>query len=152
MGRLEDKVCIITGATSSGIGEKAVEVFLAEGAHVVFAGRRALEGEAVQKRLGGIFHKCDVTQEAEIKQLIVFTKSKFGRVDCFFSNAGGSGPTEGIAGVDCEAYRECMAVNLDSVVFSIKHCAPIMRKQGGGSFISTASVAGHSAGLSSSMM
>ena len=145
-GRLTGKVCIITGATS-GIGETAVEVFLAEGATVVFSGRRAAEGNAIQARVGGTFVQCDVTDEAQVLSLIQTTKEKFGRIDCFFANAGGSGPQGGLAELNSEEYRACLAVNLDSVVYSLKHCAPVMREQGQGSFISTSSVAGHRAGM-----
>ena len=51
-----------------------------------------------------------------------------------------------------EEYNRCIAVNLSSVVYCMKHVAPHMRKNGGGSFITTASVAGIQAGYSSSMM
>ena len=96
MGRLDGKVCIITGATS-GIGEKAVEVFLKEGSTVVFSGRRSHLGKSIQDRFGGHFVRCDVSVESDVISLIEATISKFGRIDCFFANAGAGGPQGGIA-------------------------------------------------------
>ena len=96
MVRLDGKVCIITGATS-GIGEKVVEVFLKEGSTVVFSGRRSHLGKSIQDRLGGHFVRCDVSIESDVVSLIETTISTFGRIDCFFANAGAGGPQGGIA-------------------------------------------------------
>tara|TARA_A100001015_G_scaffold307130_1_gene402508 strand:+ start:188 stop:466 length:279 start_codon:yes stop_codon:yes gene_type:complete len=88
MGRLSGKVCIITGATS-GIGERSVEIFLKEGATVVFAGRRVNLGETIQNKYGGEFIQCDVAIETDVINLIDQTIAKHGKIDCFFANAGG---------------------------------------------------------------
>lgn len=113
-GRLDGKVCIITGATS-GIGEKSVEIFVSEGATVVFSGRRVEEGAAVAENTGADFYQCDVTVEAEVAGLITSTHENYGRIDCLFANAGGPGPTGGIATIDADAFNDCIAVNLNSV-------------------------------------
>ena len=90
MGRLNGKVAVITGATS-GIGLRTAEIFVAEGASIVIAGRRAPEGEALAKKLGAtcIFRQTDVTVEVQMKALIALSVEKFGRIDCLFNNAGG---------------------------------------------------------------
>jgi NAD(P)-dependent dehydrogenase (short-subunit alcohol dehydrogenase family) len=153
-GRLQDKLCIITGATS-GIGERGVAMFVAEGATVVFSGRRVLEGKAIEGRFAAgqaLFVQADVTKEADVKSLVDTTVSKFGRIDCFWANAGGPGPTGGIGGIDSEDYRACIAVNLDSVMFGMKHAGPVMASAGKGSIINTASIAGLRAGYSSSIV
>src|SRR4051812_35110541 len=87
MGRLNGKIAVITGATS-GIGLKTAEIFVAEGAKIVIAGRRAPEGEALANKLGAdcIFLKTDVTQEDQMRALIGAAVEKFGRIDCLFNN------------------------------------------------------------------
>src|ERR1700722_12719669 len=97
MGRLDGKVAVITGATS-GIGLRTAEVFVAEGAKIVIAGRRAPEGEALAKKLGAacVFLKTDVTVEEQMRALIALAVEKFGRLDCLFNNAGGPAQTGGI--------------------------------------------------------
>jgi NADP-dependent 3-hydroxy acid dehydrogenase YdfG len=64
--RLEDKVAVITGATS-GIGERTAEIFVEQGASVVIAGRSSEKGDAIAHRLGenALFVRRDVTQESE---------------------------------------------------------------------------------------
>ena len=62
MGALDGKIAIVTGG-SSGIGEKIVEAFVAEGAKVVVAARREDEGRALEKRLGVRFVRTDVASD-----------------------------------------------------------------------------------------
>ena len=152
-GRLSGKVAIITGATS-GIGLRTAEIFVAEGARVVVAGRRAAEGEALAKRLGTdcIFRQTDVTVEDQVKALTALAVDKFGRLDCVFNNAGGPAQTGGIEGLDVERFDVAMATLVRSVMLGMKHAAPIMRKQGFGSIINNGSIAGRLAGFSSSMV
>ena len=143
MGRLDGKVAVITGATS-GIGLHTAELFVAEGAKVVIAGRRAPEGEALAKKLGAtcIFRQTDVTVEAQMKALIALSVEKFGRIDCLFNNAGGPAQTGGIEGLEVERFDAAMATLIRSVMLGMKHAAPHMRKQGCGSIINNGSIAG----------
>ena len=153
MGRLEGKVAVITGATS-GIGWRTAEIFVAEGAKVVAAGRRAAEGEALAKKLGANcqFKQTDVTDETQMKTLISHAVEKFGRIDCLFNNAGGPAQTGGIEGLDVAQFDAAMATLLRSVMLGMKHAAPHMRRQGSGSIINNGSIAGHLAGYSSSLV
>ena len=140
--RLDGKVALITGGTS-GIGEATVELFVAEGAKVLFTGRNAGKGRQMEASLGEAarFFQADVTREAEIKASVDETVRRFGRLDALFNNAGGAtrGDPETITQDD---FDDAMNLLLGSVLFGIKHAAPVMKAQGGGSIISNASIAG----------
>ena len=140
-GRLEGKVALITGGTS-GIGEATVALFAAEGARVMVAARNAAKGAEMAASSGGAvrFIQTDVSHEADIKRAVDATVAAFGRLDCLFNNAGGS--TRGtVDTVTPEDFTQAMGLLVGSVVFGIRHAAPVMRAQGGGSIISNASVA-----------
>lgn len=153
MGRLDNKVAVITGATS-GIGLRTAEIFVAEGAKVVIAGRRAAEGEALAGQLGANcrFLQTDVTDEAQMKALISLAVDHFGRIDCLFNNAGGPAQTGGIESLEVDRFDAAMATLVRSVMLGMKHAAPHMKKQGSGSIINNGSIAGHLAGYSSSVV
>ncbi|PHQ68838.1 MAG: 2,5-dichloro-2,5-cyclohexadiene-1,4-diol dehydrogenase [Sneathiella sp.] len=153
MGRLDNKIAIITGGTS-GIGLKTVEIFAQEGAQVVFSGRREKEGHAIADQLGDNVHfiRADATVEADMEALIKGTAEKFGKLDCIFNNAGGPAPVGSIETVDYPKAMEAMALLFGGVMLGIKHAAPIMKKQGYGSIINNGSIAGHLAGFSTSMV
>jgi NAD(P)-dependent dehydrogenase (short-subunit alcohol dehydrogenase family) len=153
MERLSGKVAVITGATS-GIGLRTAEIFVAEGAKIVIAGRRVAEGEALANQLGPacIFRQTDVTVEEQIRALIALAVEKFGRIDCLFNNAGGPAQTGGIEGLDAARFDAAMATLVRSVMLGMKHAAPYMRKQGSGSIINNGSIAGRLAGFSSSVV
>lgn len=153
MGRLDGKVAVITGATS-GIGWRTAEVFVAEGARIVVAGRRVAEGEALAAQLGSscVFKQTDVTDEAQVKALIDTALDTFGRLDCLFNNAGGPAQTGGIEGLEVDRFDAAMATLVRSVMLGMKHAAPAMKKQGAGSIINNGSIAGRLAGFSSSLV
>ena len=153
MGKLDGKVAVITGATS-GIGLGTAELFVAEGARIVIAGRREAEGRAIAERLGAtcLFRRTDVTEEAEMRALLAHAVDRFGRLDCLFNNAGGPGPTGGIEDIPVDRFDATMASLVRSVMLGMKHAAPIMRRQGSGSIINNGSIAGSRAGYSSSIV
>src|SRR3954464_10757113 len=152
MGRLDGKVAVITGATS-GIGLRTAEIFIAEGAKIVIAGRRAPEGDALAKKLGAncVFRQTDVMVEEQMRALIGQAVEKFGRIDCLFNNAGGPAQTGGIEGLDASRFDLAMATLVRSVMLGMKHAAPHMRRQGSGSIINNGSIAGRLAGFSASL-
>lgn len=154
MGMLDGKVGIITGATS-GIGAATAELFVQEGAKVVFTGRRKAEGEALAARLGSSarFIAADATLEDDWKRVIAETRSAFGgRLDYLFNNAGGPAPTGSIASVPVDGFDAAMALLVRSVMLGMKHAAPIMIAQRSGSIINNGSIAAHLAGYSTSMI
>jgi NAD(P)-dependent dehydrogenase (short-subunit alcohol dehydrogenase family) len=152
-GRLHGKVAIITGGTS-GIGKRSVEVFAEEGAFVLIAARREKEGRELAQALGSKvdFIKTDVSKEEDVKAMIAYALERFGRLDCLFNNAGGPAPVGSIETIPLDKYEAALSVLLGGVMLGMKHAAPIMRAQGSGSIINTASVAGVLAGYSSSMI
>jgi NAD(P)-dependent dehydrogenase (short-subunit alcohol dehydrogenase family) len=154
VGQLDGKSAIVTGATS-GIGRRTVERFVEEGASVVFCGRREALGQELEKALGRErtrYVKADVTQEADVVRAIETCVREFGRVDCLFNNAGGPAPTGGIETIPVAGFDAAMATLVRSVMLGMKHVAPRMVAQGGGSIINNGSVAGVRAGLSTSMI
>jgi NAD(P)-dependent dehydrogenase (short-subunit alcohol dehydrogenase family) len=149
MGQLDGKIAIVTGATS-GIGERIAEVFVAEGARVVGAGRRESEGRALEKRCGPSlsFIRTDVADEASVRAMNDHAVGRFGRLDCLVNNAGGGSPMVSITDVTSEQFSSVFDTNVRGVMFGMKHAAPIMRTQGAGSIITIASAAGLRAGIS----
>lgn len=148
MLQLEGKVAVITGGTS-GIGARTAEVFVAEGAKVVIAGRRQQRGERLARKLGeaASFIRTDVSLEAEVKAMIDHAVDRFGRLDCLMNNAGNGSQFVTIAEVDLKQFDAVIAVHLRAVLAGMKYAAPVMAAQGSGSIITVTSVNGIRAGL-----
>jgi NAD(P)-dependent dehydrogenase (short-subunit alcohol dehydrogenase family) len=142
-GRLDGKVAVITGA-ASGIGRGTVDLFVAEGARVIAADIQDDKGARLAEDHKGnaIYVHCDVTQEKDVAAAIAAAKGRFGRLDVLFNNAGAGGARETADGVSAEAFDAVMHLHVRAAMFGIKYAAPIMKAQGGGSIVSTASVAG----------
>ncbi len=137
MRTLEGKVAVITGSTS-GIGARTAEVFVAEGAKVVIVGRREDRGEAFARKLG---------DAASFIRMIDHAVDRFGRLDCLMNNAGRSSQYAVIADADLEQFDAVVAVHLRAVLAGMKYAARVMAVQGTGSIINVASVNGIRAGL-----
>jgi len=147
MGRLQDKVAVVTGA-SSGIGMATVELFVAEGARVVAADINDAAGAALADRYQGFVHfqHCDVTQEADIAATMAAAADKFDGLDIVFNNAGAGGSPATIEDMTGEAWDFTQALLLRSVALGVRYAITHMQKRGGGSIINTASIAGLEAG------
>ena len=141
--RLEGKVAIITGGTS-GIGYRTAEIFVAQGARVLIAARSEDVGQALADRLGdsAFFVRTDVTQEDDIRAMIDAAMKRWGQIDCLFNNASGgtaAGPIDELSYTD---FSVAMELQIGSVFLGTKYVTPVMKKQGSGSIINTASIAG----------
>ena len=147
MDRLTGKVAAITGG-ASGIGAGTVRRFVAEGAEVLIADLDQARGAALASELGAAaaFLRTDVSKEEDVAAMVAETTDRFGRIDVLFNNAGFGGVLGPIESTTVADYDLTMDVLLKSVFLGMKHVAPLMKAQGSGSIISTASVAGIRAG------
>ena len=143
MGRIENKVAIVTGG-ASGMGAGTVKRFIEEGAKVIIADVQEARGRAFAKSLGANAHfmYCDVRSEDNIEEVVQTAVKRWGRLDCMFNNAGRGGNHTDIDKITVEEWEEFHAVLLRGVFLGIKHAARVMKKQRSGSIINTSSVAG----------
>ena len=142
MGKLTDKVAIITGSTS-GIGKATALLFAEEGAGVVITGRRAelgrrLENEMRERGARCVFVQADHTRADDCARVVEQTLTEFGRVDILFNNAGIV--TGGTAETTSEeVWNETLAINVSAVWRMSKLVIPIMKKQGKGVVVNNGS-------------
>jgi NAD(P)-dependent dehydrogenase (short-subunit alcohol dehydrogenase family) len=135
-----DKVAIVTGGTS-GIGRATAIAYAQQGAKVVVAGRRVMEGEETVKAIedaGGeaFFIQTDVAQESDIKTMVDKTVDVFGRLDIAFNNAGAHGENPSLSDQLDAEYDRIMDVNVKGVWLSMKYEIAQMLRQGKGAFAS----------------
>ena len=147
-GRYQGKVAVITGG-ASGIGAATVRKFVSEGAKVVIADMQEEMGRKLAGELGANVHfqKTDVTREAEVKAAVEGAVAKFGRLDCIFNNAGFGGAAGPVETISVEDYDITMDVLVKGVFLGIKHAAPILKAQGSGTIVNTASIAAFYSGI-----
>ncbi|MBW4030993.1 MAG: SDR family oxidoreductase, partial [Acidobacteria bacterium] len=139
MGRLDNKVSIITGA-ASGIGRATAVRFAAEGAKVVVADLADEAGTALAEELGGLYVHVDVADEESVKAMFDATVDAYGGLDVLFNNAGISpNDDDSILTTGVEAWQRVQDVNLKSVYLCCKYGIPLMQQRGGGSIINVAS-------------
>jgi NAD(P)-dependent dehydrogenase (short-subunit alcohol dehydrogenase family) len=149
MSRLQGRVAIITGA-SSGIGAATARLFVAQGANVIIADMQEEKGQALADELGSAaaFERVDVSREHDAEAAVGAALSRWGRLDVMFNNAGFGGAVGPIQTTSVEDFELTFDVLVKGVFLGIKHATPVMREQGSGSIINTASVAGLQAGWS----
>jgi A-factor type gamma-butyrolactone 1'-reductase (1S-forming) len=144
--RLEDKVVLITGA-SSGIGKAAALRFAAEGAAVAVGARRTERLDEVVAEIadrGGeaLSVTLDVTDEESVKAAVAATVKRYGRLDGAFNNAGAIGSGKPLHMTDAAFWRRVVEVNLTGVYLAMKHEIPEMLARGGGAIVNTSSTGG----------
>jgi len=131
-GRLEGKVCVITGA-ASGIGAESARAFAGEGAKVVGVDLR-------KGSVGDLAIEADVTDEEQVRGLYRRVRAEMGRIDVLFNNAGINPTDDGsVTETSLEAWQRVQDVNIRSVFLCCKHGIPHLLETGGGSVINTAS-------------
>jgi NAD(P)-dependent dehydrogenase (short-subunit alcohol dehydrogenase family) len=157
MGRVSDKVVIVTGGTS-GIGEATCLLLAQEGATVAVTERNEERGKKVVDmilRNGGKAHfwQLDVSKEAEVEEVINSIVSLYGKIDGLVNNAGISGSYKNNTGkgflggpriheLSEAEWNEVQDINVKGVFFCTKHVIPHLLKNGGGSIVNVSSIAG----------
>ena len=145
-GRLNGKRILVTGA-ASGIGRASALLFASEGASVLIADW-AEEGlaetyAAVRDGGGRVFKaRADAGREADVLALLEQAQRELGGLDGMFANAGITGTARGVRDTSVEQFQEVLRVNLLGPFLAVKHASEVLAKQGKGSIVCTASVAG----------
>jgi NAD(P)-dependent dehydrogenase (short-subunit alcohol dehydrogenase family) len=140
MGRLDGKVCVITGA-GGGMGREAALLFSAEGASVCAAD---IDGDAAEQTASeardAFAQQIDVADEASVQRMMEATADRYGGIDVLYNNAGIS-PSDDASVLDTsvEAWDRVQAVNTKGVFLCCKHGIPHLQRRGGGSVINVAS-------------
>jgi NAD(P)-dependent dehydrogenase (short-subunit alcohol dehydrogenase family) len=139
-GRLDGKVCVITGA-GGGMGREAALLFCSEGAKVCAAD---VDGEAAKQTAedaGEAFAvQVDVADESSVREMYEQTAATYGGVDVLYNNAGISPADDGsILETELDAWERVQAVNTRGVYLCCKHGIPYLLERGGGSVINVAS-------------
>ncbi|MFT4099972.1 MAG: SDR family NAD(P)-dependent oxidoreductase [Burkholderiaceae bacterium] len=144
MDRMKDKVALITGG-AGGIGAAAARLFADEGAKVVIAD---LDDAALEAALREIDHPAvtslaaDVSDDAQMREVVAAVVARHGRLDAFFANAGIEGRVAPLTEYPTDLFDRVFAVNVRGVFLGLKYAIPVMQRTGGGGIAITSSVAG----------
>lgn len=143
MARFSGKVAIVTGG-ASGIGAAAARRFHQEGASVLIADLNDKAGTELAAALGAaraIYRRVDVAVWEDVDAMVQAAVKAFGRLDILFNNAG-IGSFAATPDLPLEEWRHVIDIDLNGVFYGCRAAIPIMRRQGGGAIINTASASG----------
>src|SRR5664279_5254628 len=139
MGRLDGKVCVITGG-GGGMGADAAQLFTEEGAKVVVADVNIDAATVVADSVGGLAVQVDVSDEESVQAMYRAAVAKYGGIDVLYNNAGISpADDDSILETELDAWERVQAVNTRGVFLCCKYGIPYLLERGGGSVINVAS-------------
>lgn len=142
---LDGRVAVITGSTRS-IGRGIAEVFLADGATVVLSGRSEVKGrQALEELQAGdkaVFHPCDARRQEDIEALADWAYERFGRLDIWVNNAGGTSGFAPIHELSDEAWNDALAFNVNAYFYGTRRALGKMLENRWGRIINISSVDG----------
>ncbi len=146
MGRVDDKVAIVTGG-ALGIGRAASLLLAKQGAAVAVTDVLDKEGRQLVdeiKRAKGEaqFWHLDVSRESEVGKVFADVAKVFGKIDVLVNNAGIAGASKPTHEITEEEWDRVQAVNVKGVFFCTKHAVPFLQETGGGSIINLSSIYG----------
>lgn len=143
MGRLDNRVAIVTGA-ASGFGAETARQYVAEGAKVVLADINEEGARKVAASLGSsaVAVGCDVSRRADIDNVVAETVRRFGALDVVVNNAGFTHRNMPMLEVDEQTFDRVYAVNVKSIYYMAFAAVPIMRRQKRGVILNVGSTAG----------
>ena len=140
------RVALVTGG-GNGIGRATAVAFARHGAKVVVVDRDGVGAQVTtgiirQNGWEAIAVTADVTRSEDVKAYVKAALEKYGRIDCFFNNAGIEGKLAPTAEYDEAVFDAVIGVNVKGVFLGLRHVLPEMIRQGSGAVVNTASVAG----------
>ena len=144
--KLSGKVAAITGA-GSGMGQATALLFAGEGAKVCVVD---IDGNAAERTVGLIKEKggdaiaitADVAKASDVAMMVKSAVDKYGRLDILYNNAGYPMLPTPLESIEEELWDKIMAVNVKGIFLACKYAVPVMKQQGGGVIINTASISG----------
>ncbi|OCC23278.1 hypothetical protein MB02_11580 [Croceicoccus estronivorus] len=136
-GRLEGRIAIVTGG-ASGLGRATASLLADEGAKVTIADLDEEGGRGVADMVGGTFRRTNVAYSADVDALVAETSATHGMLHIMINNAGIC-PQSPLVEIDDPTFRQVMGVNFDGVFFGTRAAARVMRNQGCGTIVNTAS-------------